>query len=387
MRIQFISGSEFPSEISHTLSKMRMCQALSDCGHKVLLTGIKSKILQDPILYYGLKGNFDIYLQEIKNIFGKKYSKKLFIDSIINGFFHRSHLLKFKPNIIYSRLTILELLFLPNDVPIIYEMHSLGPFGKNFIEKYLFKLILKIKNFKKIIVTTEVLANMLKKHIKGIEIVVARLSAEYPVNLTISEIQKFKHKNLKGKDFIKHVGYTGYLDNVGLRGTNIICKTAFKMPEVAFHIVGGKPEIVKYWENYAKQYNHNKNIFFYGFKNPSQIPFFLNCFDVVLAPLQFKPEPRAPIGANMSPLKLAQYMAYKKSMVVSDLTAHREILKDEKNAKFVKYDNVDEWKNAIDEILNFPEESKNLGNNAYEEYQKNYTPKVRVKKILEGFNE
>ena len=164
-------------------------------------------------------------------------------------------------------------------------------------------------------------------------------------------------------------------------------RLALKMPEVAFHIVGGKPEIVSYWESYAKDYNQNKNIFFYGFKNPSQIPYYLNCFDVVLAPLQYRPEARAPMGANMSPLKLAQYMAYKKTMVVSDLIAHREILKDEKKAIFVKFDNVDQWKNAIDEALNFPDKSKRLGSNAYNEYLNNYTPKARIKKILEKLDE
>ena len=86
----------------------------------------------------------------------------------------------------------------------------------------------------------------------------------------------------------------------------------------------------------------------------------------------------------MSPLKLAQYMAYKKTMVVSDLIAHREILKDEKKAIFVKFDNVDQWKNAIEGALNSPEESKSLGTNAYEEYLKNYTPEIRIKKILEN---
>ena len=93
------------------------------------------------------------------------------------------------------------------------------------------------------------------------------------------------------------------------------------------------------------------------------------------------------MGANMSPLKLAQYMAYKKTMVVSDLIAHREILKDEKKAIFVKFDNVDQWKNAIDEAFNFPDKSKSLGNNAYNEYLNNYTPKARIKKILEKLDE
>ena len=52
---------------------------------------------------------------------------------------------------------------------------------------------------------------MLKKHIKNTKIVVAGLSAEYPGNYSDFELQKFKIDHFKGKNFSKHVGYTGYL--------------------------------------------------------------------------------------------------------------------------------------------------------------------------------
>ena len=42
------------------------------------------------------------------------------------GFFTQEELKKFKPDIIYSRLTLFELFFLPKDIPVLYEMHSLG---------------------------------------------------------------------------------------------------------------------------------------------------------------------------------------------------------------------------------------------------------------------
>ena len=53
MKIQYVSGSAFPSEISHTLSKMRMCQAFSDAGHDVLLTAIDAGKEQDQLRFYG----------------------------------------------------------------------------------------------------------------------------------------------------------------------------------------------------------------------------------------------------------------------------------------------------------------------------------------------
>lgn len=386
MKIQYISGSTYPSEISHTLSKMRMCQAFSDAGNEVLLTAIDGESTKDPIEYYGLKGGFKVVLQKMNSIVDNKLAKKLHLKNFINGLFHRKQVMEYKPDIIYSRLTIGELIFLPSDVPIIYEMHSLGPFGKGFLAKNLFKLVLKLKNFRKIIVTTHILADMLKEYIKDVEIVVARLSAEHPIELLKEELEEFKANNLEGKTFEQHVGYTGYLDTIGLRGTDIICQTASKVPNVAFHIVGGEPKIVEYWQEYAKRYNENKNIFFYGHRNPSQMPYFLNCFDIVLAPLQIQQTKSAPTGAGMSPLKLAQYMAYKKAIVASDIVAHREVLYHDSTALLVEADNVKGWQEAIEKLLQYPEKREKMGESGYNEYLKDFTPEGRVKKILENLD-
>ena len=129
------------------------------------------------------------------------------------------------------------------------------------------------------------MAALLKKHITDIEIVVARLSAENPIQIDKEQLEDFKIKQLKGENFKYHVGYTGYLDTVGLRGTDIICKTALLMPKVAFHIVGGKPDIVSYWVDFAEKYNQHQNIFFMGTKIPYyQYPIISNVSIIGLAP-------------------------------------------------------------------------------------------------------
>ena len=74
MKIQYVSGSAFPSEISHTLSKMRMCQAFSDAGHDVLLTAIDSGKEKDLIKFYGLKGGFKISLQKVNFLINNRFT-------------------------------------------------------------------------------------------------------------------------------------------------------------------------------------------------------------------------------------------------------------------------------------------------------------------------
>lgn len=388
MRIIYVSGAIFPSEVSHTLSKVRVCQAFVDDGHNVILSGVKNNkvIIPDSIPnYYGVKGGFDIFLKKTNLLWDNKITRKFYIKGIILSFYNRLIINKYKPDIIYSRLTISELILLPKSVPIIYEMHSLGGLRKGFLARSLFKYALKFKNFKRIVVTTNSLAQLLKKEVSNIDIVVARLSAEKPFGFKTEELINFKKLNFRGGNSKFNVGYTGYLDNVGLRGTEVICKVAANFPDVSFHIVGGEQEIVKYWIEKAKKYNVHKNIHFYGFRNPAEMPYFLLNFDLVMAPLQYKPNKSAPSGAGMSPLKIPQYMAYRCAIVASDIPAHREILRDNENASLVKCDDINSWTEAIRILLSDKEKRASFGSEAYQSYLSDFTSEGRIKKILNGF--
>ena len=385
MKILYISGSKFPSEVSHTLSKMRMCQAFADAGHDVVLLGVGSEQHQaDLIQYYGLRGGFHVRLWKptFPCDFLRRYPKGL--RKLAFALHVKRLLRKLKPDLVYSRLTTTELLFVPRTVPIIFEMHSLGPLGKSRRQRWWFRFLFARKRIDRIVVTTSVLADLLNEHLPGIKTTVARLSAEPPVTIPAEEQTAFNQQHNKAEGFTSHVGYTGYLDTVGLRGSDIICRVAAQMPGVAFHIVGGEASTVEHWQGFARGHNVHGNIFFYGHRNPAEIPRFLRSFDVVLAPLQYRPSARAPIGANMSPLKLPQYMAYRRAIVASDLAAHREILTHGETALLVTSDDVDAWVAAVRRLLDDPEERARLGANAYREYLRDFTPSGRIKKILEG---
>ena len=388
MKIIYISGANFPSEVSHTLSKMRMCQALADEGHEVILSAFKNKVKVDDVMaYYGLLGGFNLNLINLPFWLNYKFIKNLQLHKLYAAVINRKIIQKFKPDLVYSRLTLQELFLVPKAVPIIYEMHSLGFLGKKRLARMLFRLLVSVKSFKYFISSTNTLSDLLKKSLPKNEVLVARLSAELPIKIEASKIKNFRSNQLQGSEYKYHVGFTGYLDTVGLRGTEVICQLASKLPECAFHIVGGQKIAVEYWKNYGKDHNQNQNLFFYGHRNPSEIPYFLDCFDIVLAPLQFKPSSRAPTGENMSPLKLPQYMAYKKAIVASDLPAHREVLDGDRTALLVKCDDIEAWADAIKFLIHNPEKRSKMGLEAFQEYQKGYTPAARIKSILGKFSQ
>ncbi len=384
MRIFYISNAVIPSEASRSLSIMRVCQAFSDAGHEVLLDCIApSGNHPEPVSYYGLKGGFSVICQYFPKLIYNRLTCMFLLGGLLHGWIAKKNIEKFQPDLVYSRLTILEMAFVPRNLPIIYEMHSLGALGKKFWQKAAFLWIMRNRDIKKIVVTTDALSNWLKKEMPWIEITIARLSAEPPVEVSKTKLLAFRKENLLG-DFTQNVGYTGFLDTEGLRGTDIICQTASGMPDVAFHIVGGEPEIVKYWKKYAGDWNAAGNIFFYGYRNPAEMPLFLNLFDVVLAPLQFRPNKRAPLGQNMSPLKLPQYMGYGKAIVASDLNSHTEILEHGKTALLVPHNDVGAWRDAIASLLDDPEKRAEMGKAAFNRYTSEFTPEQRIKKILGG---
>jgi glycosyltransferase involved in cell wall biosynthesis len=387
MKILYLASATFPSEKSHSLSIIRVCQAFHNAGHDVTLSGRSPESRyepEDPIAFYGLKGGFSVITHKVSNLLKLRFFRALLIDGLVSAWKTRKLLSQLKPDIIYSRLTLAELVFVPSTIPVIYEMHSLGPLGQKFNRRWAFILLTKIKNFKKIIVTTKVLAEILERRFPEIEITLAPLSADLPVEISEIDLNDFRKNNLKGNGAPFHVGYTGYLDTQGLRGTDIIVKCAAELPNVAFHIVGGESKIVDYWREYSEKYNSNKNIFFYGYRNPKEMPYFLNCFDVVLAPLQFRPSSRAPTGENMSPLKLPQYMSYGKAIVASDIPAHREYLTPNETASLVTHDSIEEWVKAINLLLQNPEIRENMRQKVIDNYRSTFTHEKRVRQILSG---
>ncbi len=385
--ILYLSNAIIPSETSHSLSIMRVCQAFADEGHNVLLSAIApSKNHAEPISYFGLRGGFKVQCDYFNKLIYNNVTRWYLLGGFIQALKTRKLFKTFKPDLVYSRLTIFEMALVPKDMPIIFETHSLGALGQKWWRNKGFRWIMKHKNIVRIIVTTDLLADMLRKEFPNVDIVIARLSAEPPIEITKQAIITFKENHIKG-NFKFNIGYTGYLDTYGLRGTDILCQAAAEMPNTAVHIVGGTKEATEHWINYAENWNKNGNIFFYGYRNPDEMPLFLKNFDVVLAPLQHRPIKRAPLGQNMSPLKLPQYMGYSRAIVASDLHAHKEILEDGKTALLVPHGDVSAWCKAINTLLESEDMRTEFGENSYAVYVAEFTPKQRITKILKGLEE
>ena len=381
MKIFYLSRAEFPSEVSHTLSIHNLCLAFAKQKHKVVLFGIGSKKSYLPRFYGSEDKNLQYCLVNIPKFLLTRYAKWLQLYSFLLAIWSLHYIKKFNPDIIYSRLTILELIFVPKNIPIYYEMHSYGSQEKRVLYGVIFKLLLKYKKIKKIVVTTDNLKEALQEKYKHVEIVNAPLSAEEPVELDSLKLEEIKRTL---KDYYKYkfnIGYTGFLDDKDLRGMSTLLDIADKSNGFFIHVVGGNVKMQELWQSRAIS-RGLKNIKFYGYRSPTEIPYFLESFELVLAPLKYRPVSRAPTGQNMSPLKLAQYMAYSKAIIASDIPSHQDFLFDGVDALLVPYNDIGAWIGAIETVLTDVDLKDKLESAAFDKYLSKYTPKIRVNSIL-----
>jgi len=344
-----------------------MCQAFADNGHEVVLLAPlhKSNISNINLYdYYGVKESFKIEFIPFLNI------PKLWLFSY--AFNSYKYIKKVCFDIVYGRdLKGCYLATKTSDKQkVIYEPHK--PFEKhNFVDKHVLNLLIKQTSFFKLVVIFDALKKIYLNlsTFKNCKIYVAHDGADTPIDdAKIKSICNQKKLN---------IGYTGHLYQG--RGIDIVLEIAKNLKYMEFHIVGGNPDDIRYW----KSKSSIDNVTFHGFIEPSEVYKYVNSFDVLLAPYQNKVSIAGKDDSSkyMSPLKVFEYMASKKAIVISDLPVLHEVLENNKTALFVKYNNVDEWCDAIIKLKD-DKYRNSLAQNVNDEFISNYTWLERAKNVI-----
>ena len=224
------------------------------------------------------------------------------------------------------------------------------------------------------VITNYLRENYIKHNFKENKIIVLPDGANLPdkkVNLI----------NFKDK-FDLEIFYVGSLYEG--RGIDILVNLSKKMTGKRFHIVGGNEEQVAHLKQITST---QKNIIFYGHVSHSQTKKFLHSADVLLAPYQN--EVKIYGGGNtvkwMSPLKVFEYMSFKKPIIISNLPVFKGILKDKYNCLLVNPDKICEWKHSILKIEKDKRLAKKIAKQAFEDIKLKYSWDIRAKKVLSKF--
>lgn len=165
------------------------------------------------------------------------------------------------------------------------------------------------------------------------------------------------------------------------RGIELIIELARRVPDGEFNVIGGSRAE---WSDLTSQLPVPANCRHTPHLPPSAIARHLIESDVLLAPYQR----RVLIGSGsdiarvISPLKLTEYMAAGRAIIVSDLPPIREFVEGTGAAVLVAPDDIEAWVRAVQDILNDTHRRNRLGRAAFERAHKQLDWDKRLADIL-----
>ena len=180
------------------------------------------------------------------------------------------------------------------------------------------------------------------------------------------------------------VTYTGSL-HPG-KGADLVLDVAALLPDVAFLVAGG-PEARAAELRGAADTRGLTNVDVTGPVSPAEARRLQGVSDVLIAPFGRRVESDSGVDISRwtSPLKVFEYMASGRPMIVGDLPVLREVLRPDTDALVVPLDDADAFARAVRRLMADPELAARLARTAGERARASYTWSIRARRILDRF--
>ena len=371
MKIAYLSDANIPSKRANSVHVMNICQAFHEMEHEVMLFGLSHKLPGNPDIWewYNVKPfGLALHGMEIPKL-------RLWLHA--RATVRKLH--RFKPDYVFGRSLFSCYLAARAGYKVFYETHD----PQSVLNKQqlsTFKKLLKLDNFKGLVVLSEALKKILLK--EDIPLAPEKILAVHDgatvVPMASEEIAAYPWP--ASTDRVQ-VGYVGTI-SVG-RGIELVMDLAGLNPDVDFHIIGGnKEDLVKIGREAQET---TPNLHFHGFVSPKDAAKARKKCDVLLAPYQTNIKLKSGKNSSgyMSPLKIFEYMETGKAIISSDLPVLREVLKDGDNCLLAPPTEAEAWNGALQRLIQEAGLKEELGNRAKEQLVENYTWKIRARHILD----
>jgi len=376
--LYLIFYGRFPSEKAAALFAAKDSEAFAEEGVNVVLLVPRRSFRDrsDPFEYYHIKKNFKIvYLPTFDLLFLPFFRKFFFVLGYFFFSISSAVYLLFKmdkKDVVYSNESLPLLFssfFFKNTF---YEMHDFpeskfGAFGY-FLKRMRFALV---HNKWKI-------ARLHELYRMGQEKILYEPNAVDLHDFDILDTKEEARKKLGLSLHKKIVVYTGHL--YGWKGVDTLAEAALLLPkEYLVIFVGGTDADVL---RFRGKYDSDERIMIVGNRKHDEIPLWQKAADTLVLPNTAKEKISK---YYTSPMKLFEYMASKRPVVVTDIPSIREIA-DEKNALIVPADDPKEMAAGLLRAIQDEQRAKEASGNAYR-YVLEHTWKERAKRILRFMRE
>tara|TARA_B100000989_G_scaffold151360_1_gene112934 strand:- start:3810 stop:4916 length:1107 start_codon:yes stop_codon:yes gene_type:complete len=366
MRICYLFNSSIPSSVSSSLQVVKTCEGLIKLKNEVFLvtpnTGLKTNLKN----YYGLRFKpTRVRLKYFKK-FPQGLNYYLFsLFSIIKAF-------SLKPDIFITRnlFTLFILVILKKKV-IIELHHDLSNEGKLISFLYNNFSILNSKYIIKIIAITKSVKNFLINDLKVFR-------KKIQIIPSASDL-KVKFSLLKKKRKYK-IGYFGSLEKS--KGSKFIIEISKMDQSNDYYIYGGEKKVI----DIMKKKSSNKNLYLHKHVPYKKLKHYIKKMDVLIMPSDNKILRSiggvANISKYTSPLKLFDYLAAGKFLILSNLKVYNEIIRNKEHCIILSLKHS-KWVKVLKNIKNDIQNINILKKKAYT-LSKKYTYEKRAQQLLDG---
>jgi glycosyltransferase involved in cell wall biosynthesis len=346
VRIAYLANARIPSRTANSMQVMKMCAALSAAGNDLTLIVPRfvrllptRSVLSD---HYGVDLDF-----EIQWLRGWRTQGRMMVEAraVLRA-------LGLRADLNFTRNVRIAAALAGARRPTMYEAHE-PPRG--IIEQRAFRVLLRGPGLRRLIFVSDGLRRIFETDYPSL-----RDDPRVTVESGGVDLERFEHtrdmasarQELRWDPVRFTAGYAGHLYSG--RGFDVILGLAEHFPEVAFKVAGGEPAAV---EAAALEVTARglKNVDLVGFVPNAQIPRFLAGCDTLLAPYgkTITASGGTETSTYCSPLKLFEYMAAGRLLLVSALPTLLEVL-NERNARLCRPDDLPDWICAMQEAIADP---------------------------------
>jgi glycosyltransferase involved in cell wall biosynthesis len=386
MKILYIANLRLPTEKAHGVQIVKMCSAFASLGQKVTLVvpfrwnSAEMRKVRDIFAHYGVERNFNIVTLPSLDLFPLAFGIRA-PDKAAFAIQYGTFLLALKaylamkgkkydaiytrdPRIArlaqkYARNTFLELHTIPKKDDVAAAEQATG-----------------------VVTITRKLKSLLEDAAVNKEkIISAPDGADLPSEPPRASAEDMK-KGLRLPLDAPLIGYAGRLTTFEMEKgipelLDAFSKLCASGTRARLMVLGSTSENAKQYIQKLSSGDIIQKIHFLGRVAPSKVRNYLQCFDVLVAPFPQNEH----YSFAMSPLKIFEYMAAARPIVVSDLPSIREVLAEDE-AYFCKAGDVQNLAAAIKKALEDPADAKWRADNAKLRVR-DYAWKRRAENILE----
>lgn len=379
MKLVYLAPIGLFDDWAHTVQIMKMCEAFSQAGAEVELVVPNRKVsfsksdttAADPFKYNNVKEVFKITKLPAIDLFYGSPSKFFYWLRLISFLVSSRFYLAFKKyDILYTR-EVYSRLFFSN---LYLEKHTF-PKIVSYFNKFVFKSVKGL-----VVLTSFIKKGMIDLGVGADKVLVSHDGVRLEdFSITISKDDARRDLSLSSKDYI--FGYIGTLKTMGMeKGVGDAISALKYLPNnYRLYVVGGTKVDVSFYESFSISVGVRARVTFAGTVLHKSIPIHISACDIVVAPFPKNEH----YEYYMSPLKIFEYMASKRPMVVTNLASLREVLRDKETALFIEPNNPKQLASAVEELVNNPDLAEKISQNAYLDMEQNYTWNKRAENIIE----